>query len=176
MVIQIWEIDIIKIWIYKKKRIITKKVLGSQIIDYLEFASRNVKSEYKNGTSAVGELGAFANVSGLKYTVDTSIEPSIEIGKQLEFVRVTGERRVKNVKVLVDGAYVDIDPDAYYVVASNNYILLNAGDGNTMLKDGEVVPNKKYLDYEIVIDYIVNELHGTLATKYTDIEGRITIE
>lgn len=156
--------------------VVTKKVLGSQILDYLEYNARMTENVYKDvAGNKMGENAGFANVSGLKFTIKTSI-PSTVIVEDMKFVRVDGERRVVNVQVLENGAYVNLDPSKYYTVASNDYILVDGGDGNTMFLEDELIPNEKYLDYEVVIDYIVNVCGGKLATKYSDIEGRIIID
>ena len=155
--------------------VVTKRVKGIEILDYLEFNSRATQSIYKDAEgNKVGESGGFVNVSGLKYTIDTSITSTVVV-ENGNFVRVEGARRVKEVYVLVEGVYVDIDPNDYYVVASIDYILVSGGDGNNMFLEDDLIPNEQYLDYEVVIDYIVNELHGSLASKYSSIEGRITI-
>ena len=155
--------------------IMVKKVKGSQILDYLEFASRDTQKDYYDGDKKIGENGAFANVSGLKYSIDTTIASTVELDVSGNFIGVTGERRVKNVQVLDGDTYVDIDPNKEYTIASINYILEDGGDGANMFMDSEIVPSVQEFDYEVVINYIVNELHGQLATKYSTTEGRITI-
>ncbi|MBP5445884.1 MAG: bifunctional metallophosphatase/5'-nucleotidase [Acholeplasmatales bacterium] len=157
--------------------VVTKKVLGSEILDYLEFASRSTQEKYKDSEgNAVGESGSFANVSGLKYSIKVSLPSAVVTDINGNFVEVKGKRRAFRVKVLSNGEYVDIDPDKYYTVASNDYILISGGDGVNMFVNEEIVPNAQYFDYEVVINYIVDVLHGQLADKYNDIEGRIIIE
>ncbi len=151
--------------------IITKKVLGSQILDYLEFVSRATDATYDKN---VGENGGFANVSGLKYSIDVTKESTVETDNG-NFVRVAGERRVSNVMVLENGVYVELDPTKEYVVASLDFMLSNGGDGANMFMDDELLEYSSKLDFEIVIDYIVNELHGVVSEKYATTEGRITI-
>ena len=88
---------------------------------------------------------------------------------------MAGERRVSNVMVLENGVYVDLDPTKEYVVASLDFMLSNGGDGANMFMDDELLEYSSKLDFEIVIDYIVNELHGVVSEKYATTEGRITI-
>ena len=104
--------------------VIKKKTTGAKILDYLEFASREVQKERVNpeGTAPVGENGEFAQVSGLKFDIDTSI-PSSVIVEEGSFVKVDGPRRVKNVKVLKNDTYVDIDANKEYEIASIDFIL-----------------------------------------------------
>ena len=155
--------------------IMVKKVKGSQILDYLEFASRDTQSIYYDGDKKVGENGAFANVSGLKYSIDTNITSTVELDASGNFVKVAGERRVKDVLVLDGENYVAIEENKDYIVASIDYILNDGGDGANMFMNSEVIPGVQEFDYEVVINYIVNELDGHLAAKYSSTEGRITI-
>ena len=46
-----------------------------------------------------GENGGFLQVSGLTYTINSLIEPSIQTNEAGEFVKVTGDYRVRDVKV-----------------------------------------------------------------------------
>ena len=151
--------------------VMSKYATGQQIIDYLEFVNRTIKA-----TPGDGKLGAFAQVSGIKFDVDVTIESSVVLDQtSWDFIEVAGERRVKNVKVLEDGVYVDIDLEKEYLIASNNYILDAGGDGINMFKNNPIVSQPGELDFEIVLNYIVNVLHGQLADKYTTTEGRINI-
>lgn len=150
----------------------TKKVLGSEILDYLEFTSRATTSTYDTN---VGENGGFANVSGLKYSIDITIESHVITDNNNNFIKVDGERRVKDVMVLENGSYVAIDPNKEYIVASLDFILSNGGDGANMFMNDPLLEYSSKLDFEIVIDYIVNELNGKVSTKYSTTEGRINI-
>ncbi len=68
----------------------------------------------ENGASQYEEAaGRFAQVSGLKYTVD----PAAEAGS-----------RISDVMVMGDGDWQPIDPAATYGVVSNNY-MRSGGDG-----------------------------------------------
>ena len=152
------------------------KATGQKILDYLEFVSRNTQSVYSDGTMAVGENGGFAQVSGLKYTIDTSVESTVETSDSGEFERITGERRIKNVSVLVNGEYVAIELDKEYTVASLNFILLDGGDGANMFMDCEVVSSYVMLDSEALTTYLVDTLHGHIKDLYETTGNRITIE
>ncbi|MCR4938567.1 MAG: bifunctional metallophosphatase/5'-nucleotidase [Treponemataceae bacterium] len=149
---------------------------GQQILDCLEFACRNTRSVYKEGTKAVGESGGFQNVSGLKFTIDTSIPSSTTTDDTGMFTGVAGERRVKDVVVLKDGKWVPIDPKANYTVASHNYMLMQGGDGFNMFQDDELLINCGMIDNQVLMTYIVDILEGNLKDRYSSIEGRIVIK
>lgn len=82
----------------------TFQLKGSDIIASLE-----------NGVSQTEEVkGRFAQVAGLRYAWDDSVAPN--------------EGRVKQVQVMEDGEWVDIDPDGTYGVVSNDF-MRKGGDG-----------------------------------------------
>ena len=151
------------------------KATGARILDYLEFASRKTEHEYTDGTRALGEFGGFAQVSGLKYTIDTTIPSSVIVDESGNFVKIEGERRVKSVQVLQGDEYVPIDADKTYTICSLNFILLDGGDGVTMFEENEVISKNVMLDSEALIRYIVDVLHGSLKEKYEIVGNRITI-
>ncbi len=153
-----------------------KKASGSQILDYLEHCSRFTAEEYASEGKPVGEFGGFVQASGLKYSIDTSISTSVVVDPETDnFLYVDGPRRVKDVKVLENGEYVDIDSEKIYTVSSINYILEEGGNGaNMFISDEEVECDIRY-DYEVLIDYLTNYLHGNLSEKYSSVEGRITV-
>ena len=157
----------------------TALVTGQTLADYLEYASSKVDKDYyeeKNGTLVPkGENGGFAHVSGMKYTVDTSIPSPVVLDEKNMFVKVEGTRRVKDIKVLENNEYVDIQMDKFYLVASHNYLLEECGDGANMFKDIKIVKKNLMLDYECLVNYIVDVLKGHLKDKYSTPEGRITI-
>lgn len=152
-----------------------KKVKGAAILDYLEFTSRETQKENVKDGKPNGECGAFAHVSGLKYTIDTSIPSSVVTDSKDEFVKVDGPRRVKNVQVLENDTYVNIDENNEYIISSHDFLLASGGDGANMFKDAEVVPYSQLFDYEIVIKYIADVLEGHLSEQYSSTQGRITV-
>ena len=156
--------------------LMNKKVPGSHILDYLEFTSRFVTSDHVGPDgNAKGENGGFVHPSGLIYSVDTSIPSSVEVSTSGEFIKVTGPRRVKDVKILKDDNYIDIKEYKEYVIASTDFLLEEGGDGANMFISDPEIPTVQKFDYEVLIDYIVNICEGHLADKYSSIEGRINI-
>ena len=149
---------------------------GQRILDYLEFVSRKTESEYSDGTKAIGENGGFAQVSGLKYTIDTSIESSVVTDSTGAYVSIEGQRRVKDVMILENGQYVEIDLNKQYTITAANFILLEGGDGANMFMDCKVIAKNVMLDSEALTKYIVDVLHGNLKDQYENSGNRITIE
>lgn len=150
---------------------------GQEIVDALELGSRFTKDVTEEDGNAAGECGGFLQVSGLKYTIDTSIESSVTLDENDMFVSVDGARRVSDVQVLNDaGEYEPIDLEKTYTVASHNYMLKSCGDGYTMFTDNNYIIEEGMLDNQILITYIKDVLQGELGATYSDVEGRITIK
>lgn len=151
------------------------KVTGAEIADMLEYFYRHTQSEYKKDGVALGEDGSFQQVSGLKFTVDTSIESSVETDDTDVFTGISGARRVSDIMVLKNGTYEPIDMSATYTIASNNYMIKNGGSGMLyLLAEHELVIDEGISDYQVLIDYI-NQLGGDLS-QYKTADNRIIIK
>lgn len=152
------------------------EVSGQEILDALEMASRSALAEIGNGENAVGESGAFLQVSGLKYTIDTSIPSTVDVDEAGMFVSCGENRRVKDVQVLQeDGSYVPIDPAKTYALASHNYLIKQGGDGLNMFMDNTLTMDEGMLDYQVLVTYITDHLGGTIESDYAQPQGRITV-
>ncbi len=141
------------------------EVTGQQIADALELGA----------IACPGESGGFLQVSGLTYTIDTTIESTVKLSEEKEFIEVEGARRVKDIKVGEE----DLDLTKTYTLASHNYMLKNGGDGYTMFKGSKILLDEIKIDNEVLMDYIqkiVDEEHylpDTYKNPYG--LGRITI-
>lgn len=149
---------------------------GQEIIDALEWTARNTMAIASDGENSVGEMGGFLQVSGLKYTIDTTVKSSAKGDDKSMFVSVNGEYRVKDVQILKDGKYVDIDLEATYTVASHNYMLKDSGDGINMFADNKLLMDSVMLDNEVLITYIKDYLNGVVPASYAYPQGRITVK
>ena len=147
-----------------------KKTTGSKIRDYLEFASKDVTDTPKENP-----FGAFSQVSGLRYKIDTTIESTVVTTPEGDFVEVEGARRVKDIQVLENDTYVDLVDSKEYTIASNDFLLEGGGDGAIMFKNDETIPCASYFDYELLVHYIADVLEGHLGESYSQTQKRITI-
>ena len=153
------------------------KATGQEILDALEMASRLALPDVGDEENAAGENGGFLQVSGLKYTIDTSVESTVEVDEQGGFLSCGDNRRVKDVMVLnEDGSYVNLDPEKIYTIASHNYLIQEGGDGLNMFMDNELTIDGGMLDYQILMTYLTDHLGGTVGNEYTEPQGRITVE
>ncbi|MBQ9634753.1 MAG: bifunctional metallophosphatase/5'-nucleotidase [Acidaminococcaceae bacterium] len=136
---------------------------GQQIVDALEVGV----SYYP------GEHGAFMQVSGMSYTIDSSVPSGVVLDEKGRFVKVNGERRIKN--VMVQGKPIDLN--AKYTVASTSYVLRDGGNGLVMFNGCKLLKDNVMTDADAIIEYIQNHLNAKI-TGYDNPygEGRITIQ
>ena len=148
---------------------------GAEILEALEHSVAHPQAVAAQDGKAVGESGGFLQVSGLKFTIDTSIPSSVKKDDKGLFVDVEGERKVKDVYVEKDGEWVPLDPEATYTVACHNYMLQDMGDGYTMFADNQYILDNVMLDNQVIITYICDFLGGNVGEEYSAPQGRITI-
>lgn len=134
------------------------EVTGQQILDALEFGSKDVP----------GEFGGFLQVSGMTYEIHTYIPSSVKMDEAKMFVSVDGEYRVKN--VMVGGEPLDLEKT--YTLASHNYKLKNKGDGYTMFDGCTILQDEVKLDNQVLIDYITETLGGVIGEEYAEPYGQ----
>ncbi|MBQ6920944.1 MAG: bifunctional metallophosphatase/5'-nucleotidase [Bacilli bacterium] len=151
-------------------KMVKKKTTGSKIRDYLEFVCRNVTDTPKENP-----IGGFAQVSGIRFKIDTTIESTVVTTTTGDFVEVAGDRRVKDIQILENDTYVDLVDAKTYTITSHEHLLDAGGGGAIMFKDDETVASSPYLDYELLVYYIVDVLKGHLAESYSKANNRITI-
>lgn len=134
------------------------EVTGQQILDALEWGARAVP----------GETGAFLQVAGMSYTIDTSVPDSCLKDESGMFAGVEGDRRIKEVKV----GDSPLDPEATYSLAGIDYILKQHGDGYTMFDGAEIIQKGSKNDAQLLIEYITDTLGGEIGEEYADPHGQ----
>ena len=140
------------------------EVTGQQILDALEWGVHLVPAE----------SGTFPQVSGMTFTVDTSIEsPCIADANGL-CEKIEGDRRVKN--LMIGGEPVDINKK--YKLSTLAYVAFDNGDGYTAFKGSNVLAMGSSEEYLLLIEYIRDNLKGKIPDNYRNSygEGRIIIE
>lgn len=148
------------------------EVSGQEVLDILELTYRLVESDPANGAD-----GGFQHLSGLKAVIDTSIPTSVVVDQNAMFVSVEGERRVQDVQVLnKDGEYEPIDPEETYTMAVSDYMIFENGSGVNFLSDNVMLEENGIADYQVLTEYITEELGGVIDERYAEPEGRITVK
>ena len=138
--------------------VLIKELTGQNILDALEFGVRSLP----NPTSR------FPQVSGITFKVDVSIDSSVIVDEDENFVKVGGERRVYDVKI--NGKNLDLNK--YYTISSNSFIL-DGGDGYIMFYPCEIIQTAIGIDNDLLQTYIKENLNGEIPLKYKSTENRI---
>lgn len=142
-------------------------ITGQMLLDNLEMAYRRCPVEN----------GGFAQLAGVRCTIDTSIASSVVLDGNNVLLSVGSTRRVKNVQVYnrATGNYESLNPSRTYTIAGTIYVLQNHGDGQNF--DGiRLINNHPVLtDAEIMARYVKETLGGTIGSQYGSPQGRITI-
>ena len=128
---------------------------GQQIVDALEMGVTEV-GEWNEEWDSPAENGGFLQVAGLSYTIDASIPTSLEKDETGMFKAVSGDYKVKDVKVYnkEKGVYEPIDLAKEYNLGGINYTLRNGGDGLNMFDGDPLVIDYVGQDYIILSEYI----------------------
>ena len=142
--------------------ILIAEVDGETFLDALEFGCRSMPVV----------SGGFPQISGVEFTVDMGTESTVETTEKGEFVKVVGERRVRD--VLIDGE--PLDPDMVYTIATTEYTL-KGGDGYSMFTEGAVITGTTNLTDNILVSkYIEQNLNGVIPDTYQHTGDRIHIK
>ncbi|MBR4196194.1 MAG: bifunctional metallophosphatase/5'-nucleotidase [Synergistaceae bacterium] len=132
------------------------EVPGQSLLDELELGAQSLPDNN----------GGFLHVSGMTYTVDSSIPTPVIVDDKNMLVAVSGDRRVRDVKVNGE----PLDPAKMYKVVSTSYVLYMNGDGH-MFRGAKVI-EPDYIAYDQTLANYVKQFE-TLPEKYRNAEGRI---
>jgi len=132
----------------------TFELTGADVLAALENGVSRVQVDDDGNPIVDGASGRFPQVGGLRYTFDASQEPG---------------SRIVSAEVMQDGAFVALDMDAVYSVATNDY-MRSGGDGYSILETNAMnaYDAGRPLD-QVVADYIAANSPLSAA-----LEGRIT--
>lgn len=143
------------------------KITGALLLDALEAAVAIYPTEF----------GGFMQVSGLKFEFDPSIPSPVKYDANHNFASIDGARRVRNVSVLdrQSSVYKPLDPSKTYSIAASTYLIIEHGDGFTMMDKCTEIEDAGMLDTDIIQNYVSNYLGNHIGSEYAEPQGRIRI-
>lgn len=149
----------------------TAEVTGQDILDALEVGA-TLAPDF--------EFGAFMQVSGLKYSINTSIAPTLgryEFSDDNRLI-IAGPRRICNVQIMRTAkngkiTWEPIKTDAKYTLTTTSYNLYG-GRELRVLMNAPIVNDEFILYSDALIEYIQKYLGGTIPATYRQPQGRIT--
>ncbi|KAI7263874.1 hypothetical protein KC345_g9002 [Hortaea werneckii] len=136
------------------------KVTGAEIIASLENSVSGISSDQ----------GRFAQVSGMKYTYDSTKTPEI-VDPLTGQVTQAGNRIISVEIKQADGSYLPVDPAAHYILSTNSFM---AGGGDFYRALAAAKADGRYYelglpDFEVLLSYL--KTHDPVTSS---VEGRIT--
>ncbi len=133
------------------------EVTGQQLVDALELGAADYPQE----------SGAFLQVAGISYTIDSGIPSSVLKDAKGNFIGVNGRYRVRN--VMVAGKPVKFDQK--YILGGTSYILKSGGNGMSMFKEARILQDAVISESDAVIEYVQNHLNAVIDRQYADPHG-----
>lgn len=148
-------------------RVVVASVTGQDILDALEAASATVPIPN----------GRFAQVAGLRYSIDTTVATPVVFDSSEVLVEINGPRRVSGVMVFnrQSKRFEPIAPQGRYTIATTDYVLNLMGAGFSF-------PSKKLIlsslmsDAQLVAYYISHNLNGVIKKNASKLAGNITFK
>ena len=146
--------------------VVLAEVSGKTIHDMMEMAVM----------SWPAEDGSFPHLSGITFSVNTAIPSSVVLNENEEFMGVSGQYRVYDIKVFnrETEKYEPLSLTETYTISAPNYFLLECGSGMKMLENAVILENEGLLDLEALERYILEELGGVVDQRYADVYSNIT--
>lgn len=104
----------------------------------LKMTGKEIIAALENGVSGVetGE-GRYPQISGMRFYYD-STKPGEKIDSTTNTVTQEGKRVMKVQIKNANGTFTDIDPNAYYIVATNSF-MANGGDFYRSMKEAKMM-------------------------------------
>lgn len=150
------------------KNICKGTITGQQLLDALEVCYCLLPNE----------SGGFAQISGMRLTVNTSVNAEF-VQENNVFIAIAegSPRRVSNVEIFnrTTGIYEPIDPSRTYTIAGSSYMLREMGDG-AAFRYTVCDEDLGITEVEVTVQYFREKLQGVMPARYASPEGRITIK
>ena len=142
----------------------TIEVTGAQLLEALEAATQ----------SSPDPMGAFPQVYGIKYTLDTTVP--YEKGELYPGTTYNAPAAPGTRITIHEVAGKEFDPEATYTIATNEFVATGGDTYYCFAEAGaKTMVYVGYLDYESVLNYMKTELEGTIPEIYEEVQGRITV-
>ncbi len=144
---------------------------GAQLLEALEAASQGLPCTEDTAAACA----SFMQVSGLKYTVDTSVayDKGEAYGEHWFKAASLGRVTIEDVNGL------PFDPEAVYAVITSN-ANFNGMDSSYVFKAAAAENERSVITTAVVRDvvwlYIAGELGGRIGEDYAENQGRITVK
>lgn len=157
--------DIMEVLPYNNQLFIVK-ITGEKLLEIMEAAT----------CVAPKAIGAFPQVAGMKYTVDTTVP--FEKGQQYERSLYYAPAKPGSRVTIESVGGKPFDLKAEYTAVSVEFVLAGGDAYGGLAMPGAVMDKRGigYMDEEAVENYIRECLGGVIGEEYVEPQGRITIK
>lgn len=114
------------------------------------------------------ESGGFLYASGMTYEIRTDIPSGCKKDGNGLFTGVEGAYRVRNVMIWGE----PLEMDRIYTLASQDFTLINHGDGQTAFDGARTIWQADVPDYGVVAAYLLEDLNGIVGEAYANPYGQ----
>lgn len=146
----------------------TGVISGQNLLDALEYSYSKLPA-----TS-----NTFIQVSGLKVYIDTSVTAQFIFDNENVYagVKADSPRRVYKLEIYnkETDRYEPVDLQREYTVASSDYLILYRS-GTAAFRYIKNVVDTGIIDSELLINTLVNKMGSIVPSRYSHLDGRITI-
>lgn len=119
-------------------------------------------------------IGAFPQVAGLKYTLDTTVP--YENGRQYPASTYFAPKKPGSRVTITEVGGEPFDPEKTYRVAAAEFVVRGGDSYGHAVEPGAVESvSTGYVDKDAVRNYLVEALEGEVPDIYMEAQGRITI-
>lgn len=140
------------------------KIKGETLLEIIEAATCSLPSQ----------IGAFPQVSGIRYTVNTKVP--YENGKQYENSTYFAPAKPGSRVTIHEVGGKPFDADKVYTLVTTEFICRGGDAYGKLTEPGAVdIQAIGYVDTEAVENYLKEELKGTVPAKYEKEQGRVTV-
>ena len=140
------------------------KIKGETLLEIIEAATCSLPSQ----------IGAFPQVSGIRYTVNTKVP--YENGKQYENSTYFAPAKPGSRVTIHEVGGKPFDADKVYALVTTEFICRGGDAYGKLTEQGAVdIQAIGYVDTEAVENYIKEELKGTVPATYEKEQGRVTV-
>lgn len=141
----------------------------SNPIDAIRVTGADIRNALETGVREYPRAeGCFAQVSGLSFTIDTTVASSVTLDNQGRFRSVDGPYRVSNIMV----GDKPLDLNATYTVSGTSFIMHNGGDGY-WFPSAQSLFTSPLTELQILEQYILTHLQSTIQHPYQAPQSRI---
>ena len=140
------------------------KIKGETLLEIIEAATCSLPSQ----------IGAFPQVSGIRYTVNTKVP--YENGKQYENSTYFAPAKPGSRVTIHEIGGKPFDVDKVYTLVTTEFSCRGGDAYGKLTEPGTVdIQAIGYVDTEAVENYLKEELKGTVPAKYEKEQGRVTV-